>query len=159
MSAPSPEAMFSNEAAITITDPADDSEILFGGIRDYNVTAAYEHAELYTIDSAFRDTVKRFEHNVNVEITYAYFTLEFAQEWLGGEGATATASQDDNDPMFFNIENVHESEDGTFQRTTDVTNIVFPELPLDQISYGEYEEYSLTGSGRKIGNLEDTSGA
>jgi len=154
----SPEAMFSNAAVITFTDPSD-GEILVGGIREYSVTPAYEHANLYTIDSAFRETVKRFEHDVNVEITYANFSVEFAQEWLGGEGATATASQDDTDPMLFNIESVTPSEDGGFERTTEVTDVVFPEFPFDQVSYGEFEEYSLTGTGRTIGNLEDTSGA
>ena len=153
-----PEAMWSNSGVLTFTDPADDSEVLFAGVRDIDLTAAYEHTELYTIDSSFRDTVKRYEHNVNVEITYAKFSLEFAQEWLGGEGATATASQDDSDPMKFDLENVTPSADGGFERTTEVTNVVFPELPLDSATYGEYEEYSLTGSGRTVGNLSDTSG-
>lgn len=155
----SPEAVWSNSAVITFTDPSDDSDVAVGGIREYSVTPAYEHANLYTIDSAFRETVKRYEHDVNVEITYANFSVEFAQEWLGGEGATATASQDDTDPMLFNIESVTPSEDGGFERTTDVTDVVFPEFPFDQVSYGEFEEYSLTGTGRTIGNLEDTSGA
>lgn len=154
-----PEGMWSNSAAITFTDPADDSEILVAGVRDLSLTAAYEHTELYTIDSAFRDAVKRYEHNVNVEITYAKFSIEFAQEWLGGPGATATASQDDADPMKFDLQSVTPSADGGFERTTEVTDVVFPELPLDQITYGEFEEYSLTGSGRTVGNLADTSGA
>jgi len=154
----SPEAMYSNAAVITFTDSTDE-EIAVAGIREYSVTPAYEHAQLYTIDSAFRESVKRYEHDVNVEITYANFSVEFAQEWLGGEGATATASQDDTDPMLFNIESVTPSEDGGFERTTEVTDVVFPEFPFDQVSYGEFEEYSLTGTGRTIGNLEDTSGA
>jgi len=95
---------------------------------------------------------------VNVELTYAFFSLEAAQEWLGGEGATATASQDDPDPMLFDIENVHPSEAGGFERTTAIADVVFPEFPLDQLNYGEFEEYSLTGSGRKVDNLADTSG-
>jgi hypothetical protein len=155
----SPEAVWSNSGALTWEDPADDSEILFAGVREVTITPAYEHTELYTIDSAFRDAVKRYEHNVNVEITYAKFSLEFAQEWLGGEGATATASQDDSDPMKFNLENVTPSADGGFERTTEVTDVVIPELPLDSATYGEFEEYSLTGSGRTVGNLADTSGA
>lgn len=155
----SPEAIWSNSGVLTVEDPADDSEILFAGVREYSVTPAYEHSELYTIDSTFRETVKRYEHNVNIEITYAKFSLEFAQEWLGGEGATATASQDSADPMKFNLENVTPSADGGFERTTRVTDVVFPELPLDSATYGEYEEYSLTGSGRTVGQLEDTSGA
>jgi len=155
----SPGAVWSNSGALTWEDPADDSEILFAGVREVTITPAYEHTELYTIDSSFRDAVKRYEHNVNVEITYAKFSLEFAQEWLGGEGSTATASQDDSDPMKFNLENVTPSADGGFERTTEVTDVVIPELPLDSATYGEFEEYSLTGSGRTVGNLEDTSGA
>lgn len=155
----SPEAIWSNSGALTWTDPADDSEILFAGVREVSITPAYEHSELYTIDSNHRDAVKRYEHNVNVEITYAKFSLEFAQEWLGGEGSTATASQDSSDPMKFDLENVTPSADGGFERTTQVTDVVIPELPLDSATYGEFEEYSLTGSGRTIGDLSDTSGA
>jgi len=150
--------MWSGAAAITIEDPADDSEILVAGIRDYSVTPSYEHTELYTLDSVNREAVKRYEHNVAVEITYAKFSLEFAQEWLGGEGSTATASQDDDDPMKFNITNVQQSSDGGFERTTEVTDVVFPEFPFDQVTYGEFGEYDLSGSGRTVGNIEDTSG-
>jgi len=154
-----PQAIWSNSAALTVEDPADDSEILFAGVREYSVTPAYEHTNLYTIDSTFRDAVKRYEHDVNVEITYAKFSLEFAQEWLGGEGSTATASQDSSDPMKFNLVNVTPSADGGFERTTEVADVVFPELPLDSVSYGEFEEYSITGSGRQVSDLSDTSGA
>ena len=157
--AASPEAIWSNSGVLTIEDPADDSEILFAGVREVSLTAAYEHTNLYTFDSTFRDAVKRYEHDVNVEITYAKFSMEFAQEWFGGPGATATASQDDSDPMKFNLERVSPSSDGGFERTTVVEDVVFPELPLDQANYGEFEEYSLTGSGRQISQLEDTSGA
>lgn len=151
-----PEAMWSNAGVITFNDPADDSEILVAGYRDMTITPGYEHTDLYTMDSTFRETVKRYEHDVTVEITYANFSIEFAQEWLGGPGATATASQDDADPMQFDVERVHTSADGGFERTTAVTGVVFPEFPLDQASYGEYEEYSLTGTGREVTNLADT---
>jgi len=154
----SPEGMWFNDGVLTFTDPADDSEILFAGVREVSITPAYEHTELYTIDSSFRDAVKRYEHNVNVEITYAKFSMEFVQEWLGGPGATATASQDTSDPMKFDLENVTTSESGGFERTTKVTDVVFPEIPLESGTYGEFEEYSLTGSGRTIGNIADTSG-
>jgi len=155
----SPEAVWSNSAVITFTDPSDDSDVAVGGIREYSVTPAYEHTKLYTIDDINRETVKRYEHDVAVEITYAKFSINFAQEWLGGDGATATSSQNNSDPVRFSIESVTPSEDGGFERTTDVADVVFPEFPLDQVSYGEFEEYSLTGSGRKIDKLEDTSGA
>lgn len=154
-----PEGMFSNAAVLTFTDPADDSDILFAGVRDYNIGAVYEEAELYTLDSVFKEHVKRYEHDVPVEITYAKFSLEFAQQWLGGEGATATSSQDDTDPMKFDLETVTPSADGGFERTTAVEDITFPELPLDNVTYGEFEEYDISGSGRKVGSLTDTSGA
>ena len=157
--AASPEGIWSNSGAITFTDPADDSEILVAGVREISLIPGYEHEELFTMDSTFRETVKRYEHNVSVEITYAKFSVEFAQEWLGGAGATATASQDDADPMLFDIERITPSASGTFERTTAVTDVHFPEFPLDDASYGEYEEYSLTGTGRTVEQLEDTSGA
>jgi len=154
-----PEGMWSNSLALTFTDPSDDSEILFAGVRDVSITPTYEHSELYTFDSTNRETVKRYEHNVNVEITYAKFSVEFAQEWLGGEGATATATQDSSDPMKFDLETITPSADGGFERTTAVENVVFAELPLDSATYGEFEEYDLSGSGRQISSLTDSSGA
>ena len=154
-----PEAIWSNSGALTFNDPSDDSEILFAGVREVSIVPTYEHQELYTFDSTFRETVKRYEHNVNVEITYAKLSIEFAQEWLGGEGATATASQDSADPMKFDLERVTPSADGGFERTTAVEDVVFPELPLDDASYGEYEEFNLTGSGKSVTSFEDSSGA
>jgi len=157
--AASPEGIWSNSGALTFTDPADDSEILFAGVRDISITPLYEHSKLYTIDSTFRETVKRYEHDVQVEITYAKFSQSFVEEWFGGEGATATAAQDSADPMKYNLENVTPSANGGFERTTAVEKVAFPELPLDNASYGEYEEYDLTGSGRSVTQIEDTSGA
>lgn len=152
----SPEAMWSNAKVLTVKNSSDTS-VPIAGIREVTITPAYEHTELYTIDSTFREDVKRYEHNVNVEITYANFSLDLVQEWLGGEGSTATASQDTADPTLFQIEDVHTSADGGFERTVSVTDVVIPEFPVVDASYGEFEEYGLTGSGKKIDQLEDTS--
>jgi len=152
----SPEAMFSNAKVLTVKNSSDTS-IPIAGIREVTITPAYEHTELYTIDSTFREDVKRYEHNVNVEITYANFSLELAQEWLGGEGSTATASQDTSDPTLFQVEDVHQSADGGFERTVSVTDVVIPEFPVVDASYGEFEEYGLTGSGKKLDQVADTS--
>jgi len=156
--AASPEAMWSNAKVLSVSNSADTS-VPIAGIREVTITPAYEHTELYTFDSTFREDVKRYEHNVNVEITYANFSLELAQEWLGGEGSTATASQDDADPALFQIEDVHTSADGGFERTVAVDDVVFPEFPAIDATYGEFEEYGLTGSGKQISDLSDTSGA
>ena len=151
-----PEAVWSNSRVLSVQNSADET-VPIAGIREVTITPAYEHTELYTMDSSFRESVKRYEHNVNVEITYAKFSVELAQEWLGGEGATATGSQDDSDPTLFAIEDVTPSADGGFERTTAVADVVFPEFTMVDGSYGEYEEWSLSGSGREITQLEDTS--
>lgn len=152
-----PSAMWTNSKVLTVQNEAD-TDVPIAGIREVTITPAYETTELYTIDSTFREDVKRYEHNVNVEITYANFSLELAQEWLGGEGSTATASQDSADPTLFAIQDVHTSADGGFERTTAVEDVIFPEFPVVDGSYGEFEEYGLTGSGSQISDLSDTSG-
>jgi len=149
------DAIWSGAGVLTVENSSGDT-VNIAGIQDATITPAYEHEELYTLDSTFRETVKRYEHNVNVEITYAKFDPSAVQEWLGGEGSTATASQDTNDPALFNIEDVATSADGTYERTVVADKVVFPEFPIKSASYGEYEEWDLTGSGREISQIEDT---
>jgi len=151
-----------NAGTFTISNDSG-TEVVVGGFRGATITPAYEHEALYTADSTFRDTVKRYEHNVNVDITYAYFAFELAQEWLGGDGATATASQDDADPAKFKIEAVSPSAgaDGATEgeRTVVAEKVVFPEMPVVDATQDEYEEYELSGTGRQVSQVEDTSGA
>jgi hypothetical protein len=149
--------MWSNARVLSVQNSADTS-VPIAGIREVTITPADEIQELYTMDSNFRENVKRYEHNVNVEITYAKFSLDLVQEWLGGEGSTATASQDSSDPTLFAIEDVSQSADGSFERTTAVTDVVIPEFPVIDGSYGEFEEYGITGTGRTV-EVTDTSGA
>jgi len=152
------EAIWSNARVLTIQNSASTS-VPIAGIQEVSIVPSDEIEELYTMDSNFRADAKRYEHNVNVEITYAKFAPEAAQEWLGGEGATATASQDDSDPALFQIEDVTPSADGTYERTVAVDDVIFPEFPVVEGSYGEFEEWDLSGSGSQISNLADTSGA
>jgi hypothetical protein len=152
------DAIWSGAGVLTVENSSG-TAVNIAGIQDATITPAYEHEELYTLDSTLRETVKRYEHNVNVEITYAKFDPTAVQEWLGGEGSTATASQDTNDPALFNIEDVATSADGEYERTVVADKVVFPEFPIKSASYGEYEEWDLTGSGREISQIEDTSGA
>jgi len=51
------------------------------------------------------------------------------------------------------------SADGTYERTVAVDDVIFPEFPVVEGSYGEFEEWDLSGSGSQISNLADTSGA
>jgi hypothetical protein len=151
------DAIWSGSATLTVKTDGGTS-IPIAGLQELEIIPGYEHEELFTLDSTFRENVKRYEHNVSVDITYAKFDVTAAQEWLGGEGATATASQDTNDPELFRIEDVSESADGEYVRDTVVKKVHFPEFPILSKSYGEFEEWDLSGTGRTVGNLEDTSG-
>lgn len=152
-----PEAVWSNARTLSIQNEAE-ANVPIAGIREVTVTPAYETTELYTMDSVFREDVKQYEHNVNVDITYAKFSLELVQEWLGGEGATATASQDTSDPTLFAVEDVTQTADGSVERTVAVNDVIIPEFPVIEGTYGEFEEYGITGTGRDV-SVEDTSGA
>lgn len=149
-----PETVWSNARVLTVTNTAAD-DIPIAGIREVSIMPAYEHTELYTMDSNHRENAKRYEHNVNVEITYALFSLDMVHEWLGGEGSTATASQDTSDPTLFDIEDVS-TADGQIERTSAVEDMIIPEFPVVDGSYGEFEEYGITGSGKTV-SVTDTS--
>jgi len=156
------EPYFFSDAALTVTDPDNSDEtVAIAGLRGITLTPAYETTELYTADSTFRETVKQYEHNVNVEIDYAFFDIEAAQLWLGGQGTVPTDSNTDStdttDPKLFDLEVVTSSADGTVERTAAVEAIVFPEFPIVDGSQDEFEEYGLSGSGRTVTNLADTS--
>jgi hypothetical protein len=152
------EAIFSNVGVLTVQDDSA-TAVPIAGIRDVEIIPGYETTELYTMDSTFRDAVKQYEHTVEVNITYANFDIPAAQQWLGGEGATATASQDTEDPTLFNVEFVSTSADGTFERTAVAEKVVFPTFPVVSATQDEFEEFDLSGSGRTLSQLADTSGA
>jgi hypothetical protein len=152
------EAIFSNVGVLTLQNGTG-ADVPIAGIRDVEIIPGYETAELYTIDSTFRDAVKQYEHSVEVNISYANFDIPAAQEWLGGEGATATASTDTEDPTLFTVQFVSESADGTFERTAAAVDVVFPEFPIVQATQDEFEEFDLSGTGAKVETLTDTSTA
>jgi len=156
----SADAVWFNSGALTVeTDSG--TAIAIAGVTDITIVPAYEIEELYTADSTLREYAKQYEHNVSVELTVQKWDVTAAQEWLGGEGASATASQDTADPEKFTVEVVTPSADGgtTFERTAAVGEVVFSDWPMVDGSYGEYESYDLSGSGKELTNLADTSGA
>ncbi len=155
-----PDPIFFNDGVLTVDTQgaaAVGDDDLIAGIRGITITPGYETNELYTADSAFRETVKQYEHSVAVEIDTVDFDVTMAQEWLGGDGSTATASTDTSDPQLFKIELVSPNADGSLERTVAVEKIVFPEMPIVDGSQDEFEEYNLSGTGRSVTQLEDTS--
>jgi len=154
------EALWFNDGALTVTNAKDDSDIVLAGLKGITITPSFEINKYYTADSTFRNTAKQYEHDVSVEIEYAFFSLDVAGQWLGGQGTTtATASTDTSDPMRFDIEVITQSADGTWERTAAVSNVIFPEMPIVDGSQDEFEEFGLSGSGDEVTNLADTSGA
>jgi len=156
----SDESYWFNDGALTVTNNEDDSDIVIAGIKGVTITPGFEMTQYYTADSTLWHVAKQYEHSVSVEIDYAFFNVEAAQQWLGGEGTTsATSTTDTSDPMKFDVKRVDPSAKGGHERTTEVTTVVFPEFPIVDGSQDEMEEYGLSGTGRTVGNLADTSGA
>jgi len=148
------EPYFISDGVLTVENDADSSTINIAGLRGITITPAWETTELYTADSTFRETVKQYEHNVNVEIDYAFFDVAAAQQWLGGQGTTSsTASTDTSDPMLFTVKRADPSADGSVTKNVEVEKVVFPEFPLVDGSQDEFEEYGLSGSGRSVTDL------
>jgi len=154
------ESYWFNDGALTVTNEADDTDLAIAGLKGVSIIPSFEMTQYYTADSTLWHVAKQYEHGVAVEIDYAFFNIDAAQQWLGGEGNTsATATTDTSDPMKFGIERVDPSSKGTYERTTEVETVVFPEFPIVDGSQDEMEEYGLSGTGRSVTNLADTSGA
>lgn len=154
------DAYFFDDGVLTVTNSADSSETPLAGLQGITVTPEYELQQLYTADSTFREEAKQHSHNVNVDIDYSVFDIATAKQWLGGEGTTAaTSSTDTSDPAQFKVEVVQASADGSLEKTVEVAKVIFPDFPLIDGSQGEFEEYGLSGSGRTVANLDETSGA
>ncbi len=150
-------AFWFDDGALTLTEEGDTTEFQPVGLRGITVTATAEHERFDTADSTLFEFVKRHTQRVDVEINYAKFPLDMAQTWLAGGGGTATATQDNSDVAQFNMKVVATSADKTVERTLEVTDIDFPEFEFLNGSENEYEEYTLSGTGKTVGNLADTS--
>jgi len=148
-----------DDGVLTLVEQGQTTEFQPVGLRGITVTATAEHERFDTADSTLFEVVKRHTQRVNVEIDYAKFPIDMAQTWLAGGNGTATATQDNSDVAQFNLEAVATSADGEIERTLEVTDIDFPEFEMLNGSENEYEEYTLSGTGKTIGQLEDTSGA
>jgi len=154
------EPYYFNDGALTVTNNEDDNSIAIAGLKGVTITPSFEITNFYTADSTLRSTAKQHEHDVSVEIDYAFFDVDAATQWLGGEGTTTSSSTTDtSDPMLYDVEVVTPNADGTVVRTAAVEAVHFSEFPIVDGAEGEFEEYGLSGSGKSVTNLADTSGA
>lgn len=155
---PGSESYWFNDGTLTVTNNADDSDITLAGLKGISIVPSFEMTQYYTADSTLYHVAKQYEHDVAVEIDYAFFSFDATQQWLAGEGTgSATATADTSDPMKFNVEVVTPSSKGTDERTAAVDRVTFPEWPLVDGSHQEMEEFGLSGTGRDVSNLAETS--
>jgi len=136
-----------------------ETAVAIAGLQGLTITPSWNINRYYTADSGFIESQKQSEHEVPVEIDYGKFDVEAAQEWLGGDGSTATSSTDTSDPQKYTVSAVTEADDGSFERTCVVEGVTFEEFPMVDGSRGEFEEFNLSGTGEIISQLEDTSAA
>ena len=131
------------------------TETVVAGLEGLTITPTTTTDQHYTADSAKINDQVSYEHAVNVEIDTAYWDGDFAKEWLGGSGASATSWADTSDPELFQIATyTHDSRDGSMQLTAEVENITFEEIPLVEWSQGEYLSWNLSGTGEDIPNFD-----
>jgi hypothetical protein len=151
-------AFWFDEGTITVKE-ADDTDLAIAGFQGLTVEAGFETLEqLYTADSVFVESQKQAQHRVNVEIEYSKWDADAAKYYLGG-GSSATASTDTSDPAKFNILAVSTSADGSIERTVEVENVTFENFPMVDGSQGEFEAYTLSGTGEKVTNLDTAAPA
>lgn len=153
------EAYFFDDGVLTVETDEGSEDVTVAGISEITIDPEWEIAEKYTADSGFREAVKQYEHTVAVDVGYMDFNMDAAQQWLGGDGPSATSSTDTSDPQLYTVKVVSTSVGGAIERECEVEKVVFPNFPLVDGSAGEFEEYSLSGSGRSVTSLEDISSA
>lgn len=127
------------------------------GIKGATIEAEYQTLErLYTADSTQIEAQKQAEAHVPVELNYVKFDPEFAKEWLGGSGSSATSLTDTSDPQKYKLTGDFDNADGSTQINIEVTGITFPNIPLLDGSQDEFVEWSLSGSGENIPTFDTT---
>jgi len=139
------------------TDGGTDTPI--AGIQELTIIPTVSMEQLYTGDSIKIEEQFQHEFEVNVEVGYSLWDPIVARQWLGGSGGTEAGSMTDTtQPQKYTLEGTFDSVGG--DRTlgdTDpvsVSGITFPEMPIKDVSRGEYEQYDLSGTGEDISNVD-----
>ena len=125
------------------------------GIQGVTLVPNVSIEQLYTGDSIKIEEQQQHEAAVDVGIEYALWDAEASvvQQWLGGEGSTATSWTDTNDPQKFQISATWGSVGGDRTLDMTVTGITFEEMPVIDTEMGEYVSRDLSGTGEGIENV------
>lgn len=144
------------EASLDVTRD-DGTDVSIAGITEVTITPSVSIEQLYTGDSIKIEEQMQHSFEVGVDITVRTWDEAMAQEWLGGDGASATSMADTSKPQKFTVTGVLNNIGGTKELTVEVTGVTFEEFPLADLQMGEFQEISLSGTGEDIPQFADTT--
>lgn len=146
------------EASLDVTR-ADGTAVALAGLTEVTIVPSVSIEQLYTGDTIKIEEQMQHGFEVGVDLTVRKWDEDMAQEWLGGEGASATSMADTSQPQKFTITGTLWNIGGTKQLTVEVTGVTFEEFPLADLQMGEFQEISLSGTGEDISQFADTTPA
>lgn len=138
---------------LDLTEASGDTATPVAGIQGVTAIPSASLESLYTGDSSKRADTFQHEFNVQVEINYAFFDGAVVEHWLGGSGSSGGSWTDTSDPQDFEITGDFRSRDGSNALEFTITGINFPEMPILDISRGEYAQWDLSGEGDDVTNF------
>lgn len=133
------------------------SEDYVAGLQGYTITPTFDTEELDTADSILRESVRRTNARVEVDISWSLFNAELIRTHIGG-GNAASSITDTGDVALFELsfETDSRSGDRTLGEVT-VENMYFEDdPPLFDASAGEWVEWSGTMIGKNITGVDVT---
>lgn len=150
-------AFFGDSMALMLEEDDGSMEVPVAGLQGVSIMLSADHVELFTADSIERETVKKRELSIPVEIEYAKWDKSFAQWWMAGGGSSsATSVTDTSDVTTFSINTADlTSADGSVTLNVAVDNIYFEELPIWEASEGEFVSQSISGTGKTISDFSE----
>lgn len=128
------------------------------GVMGVTVIPSVSIDRLMTADSGKAESKAQYDYGVDVGIEYALWDQDatLVQQWLGGDGASASSWTDTISPQEFQLTGTFDSVGG--DRTLDLTctGITFEEMPILDGEMNEYLSRDLSGTGDDITDLSMT---
>jgi len=134
-------------------------EVTVAAVRGVTITPSVEIDELWSADQGTVEELKQREFTCDVEIEYARFDSDLAEEWMGGDGTTSTSFADNSDPQEFELTFEVDATDAADVLEITVSRIVFEEMPLFDGSHDDWTTWDLSGTGYELDNVETVSEA
>ena len=144
------------DATIDI-ETAEGTAVALAGLTEASITPSVTIEQLYTGDTIKIEDQMQSEFSVQVDITVARWDEELAKEWLGGDGSSATSMTDTAQPAKFEVTGTLDSHGGTDELSIVVEGVTFEEMPLADLSQGEFQEISLSGTGEDLTEFDEVS--